>query len=111
MSNKTIKKKKKDIFFKSGYDLFSDKNPKESIRIQYSDMNKIKDTIKKLESLYKKDKYSHTRIVQVANVMNQRVKVQYGENTNKYKLTNKYFNFLKSRTKLKKESERKKLSF
>jgi len=111
MSNKTIKKKKKDIFFKSGYDLFSDKNPQDSIRIQYSNMEKIRDTIKKLESLYKNNKYNHTRIIQVANVMNQRVKVQYGENTNKYKLTNKYFNFLKKRTLLKTDSERKKLSF
>ena len=93
MPNNTIKKKKEDLHFKSGYDLFSDKNPKDSIRIEYSDITKIRSTISKLESLYKKDKYSHRRIVQVANVMNQRVKIQYGENTSKFKLTNKYFNF------------------
>ena len=86
MSNKTGTKKKKDLFFEK-YDLYSDANPKDTIRIKYKTLQDVKDTINKLEKLYKS-----------------------GEDK-RYKLSLKYFNFLKKRTKLKTETERKKISF
>ena len=108
MSNKTGTKKKKDLFFEK-YDLYSDANPKDTIRIKYKTLQDVKDTINKLEKLYKSGKYKHPRISQVANVMTQRLRVM-GEDK-RYKLSLKYFNFLKKRTKLKTETERKKISF
>ena len=105
---KTKTKAKKDLFF-DNYDLYSDANPKDTIRIKYKTIDDVKNTIKKLEKLYKSNKYKHARISQVANVMNQRLKVL--GNDNRYKLSNRYFEFLKKRTKLKTETERKKLIF
>ena len=105
---KTKTKAKKDLFF-NNYDLYSDANPKDTIRIKYKTINDVKDTIKNLERLYKSNKYKHARISQVANVMTQRLKVL--GNDNRYKLSNRYFDFLKKRTKLKTETDRKNLIF
>tara|TARA_R100001440_G_scaffold40955_1_gene60728 strand:- start:7615 stop:7941 length:327 start_codon:yes stop_codon:yes gene_type:complete len=105
---KTKTKAKKDLFF-NNYDLYSDANPKDTITIKYKTINDVKDTIKKLERLYKSNKYKHARISQVANVMTQRLKVL--GNDNRYKLSNRYFEFLKRRTKLKTETSRKNLIF
>ena len=105
---KTKTKAKKDLFF-NNYDLYSDANPKDTIRIKYTTLDDVKDTIKKLERLYKSNKYKHARISQVANVMTQRLKVL--GNDNRYKLSNRYFDFLKKRTKLKTETDRKNLIF
>lgn len=113
MSNKTGTKKKKDLFFEK-YDLYSDANPSDTIRIKYKTLQDVKDTINKLEKLYKTGKYKHVRISQVANVMTQRLRVLQGSSVGedkRYKLSLKYFNFLKKRTKLKTEKERKNLSF
>ena len=74
MSNKTGTKKKKDLFFEK-YDLYSDANPSDTIRIKYKTLQDVKDTINKLEKLYKTGKYKHARISQVANVMTQRLRV------------------------------------
>ena len=108
MSNKTKTKKKENLFFKN-YDLYSDANPKDTIRIKYTTIKDVKDTIKKLEKLYKTNKYPHVRIVQVVNVMTQRLRV-INKNDARYKLSKKYFEFLKKRTKLN-ENDRKKLIF
>ena len=43
--------KKKKTFFEN-YDLYSDANPKDTIRIKYRTLNDVKDTIAKLEKLY-----------------------------------------------------------
>ena len=96
MSNKT--KKKKNTFFEK-YDLFSDANPADSIRIKYATIEDVKNTISKLENLYMNDKYPHARISQVANVMTQRLRV-INPKDKRYILSNKYFQFLKKRTKL-----------
>ena len=109
MSNNTKTKKKKDLFFEK-YDLYSDANPSDTIRIKYKTIQDVKDTIKKLEKLYKSNKYKHSRISQVANVMTQRLRV-IDPNDKRYKLSLKYFNFLKKRTKLKTDKERKNLIF
>lgn len=99
-------KKKSKTFFKN-YDLYSDANPKDTIRIKYDSLDNLKKTIKKLERLYKTNKYPHVRIVQVVNVMTQRLRV-IDINSSRYKLSLRYFNFLKERTKRK---DRKSLVF
>ena len=99
---------KKNTYFEN-YDLYSDANPKDTIRIKYKTIQDVKDTIKKLEDLYKKDKYPHNRIVQVINVMTQRLRV-IDKDDNRFKLSNRYFDFLKERTKQNKDN-RKKLIF
>ena len=107
--NNTKTKKKENLYFKN-YDLYSDKNPKDTIRIKYKSLEDVKNTIKKLEKLYKSNKYPHNRIVQVVNVMTQRLRV-INSKDNRYKLSLKYFNFLKNRNKIKGDKERKKLIF
>ena len=56
--NKTIKKEK--TYFEK-YDLYSDANPKDTIRIKYKTIKDVEDTIDKLERLYKQGKYPHSR--------------------------------------------------
>jgi|TARA_R100000081_G_scaffold88152_1_gene59354 hypothetical protein len=107
--DKAKTKKKKDLYFKE-YDLYSDARPKDTIRIKYKTLEDVKSTIKKLERIYKNGTKPHTRISKIANVMNQRLRV-INTNDSRYKLSNKYFNFLKERTKLKNEKDRKKLIF
>ena len=110
--NKTPKKE--NTFFKN-YDLYSDANPKDTVRIKYASLNDVKDTINKLEKLYKSGKRPHNRIVQIANVMTQRLRVIKDKNPNiiagRYNLSKKYFDFLKERTKIKGDKERKNLVF
>lgn len=88
---------KKNTYFKN-YDLYSDANPKDTVRIKYDTLENVKKTIKKLESLFKTNKRPHVRIVQIANVMTQRLRV-INKNDARYKLSKKYFEFLKQRTK------------
>tara|TARA_R100001129_G_C5244161_1_gene226399 strand:- start:466 stop:798 length:333 start_codon:yes stop_codon:yes gene_type:complete len=107
--NNTKTKKKENLYFKN-YDLYSDANPKDTIRIKYKTLQDVKDTINKLEKLYKSNKYKHVRISQVANVMTQRLRV-INANDKRYKLSKKYFEFLKKRTKLRNHNDRKKLIF
>jgi hypothetical protein len=106
--------KKTNTFFKN-YDLYSDANPKDTIRIKYETKNDVINTIKKLESIYKKGTKPHKRISQIANVMTQRLRVIKDKNPSinkgRYEISNRYYEFLKLRTKLKNENERKKLKF
>jgi len=105
--NKT--KKKQNLYFKN-YDLYSDATPNDTIRIKYTTIDDIKNTIKKLERLYKTNKYPHTRISKVANVMTQRLRV-INDKDKRYHLSNKYFDFLKKRTKQKDNNKRKQMIF
>lgn len=107
--NHTKKKKKENLFFKN-YDLYSDANPADTIRIRYKTLEDVRSTIHKLEKLYKTGKYPHVRISQVTNVMTQRLRV-INENDKRYKLSKKYFEFLKKRTQIKDHKQRKQLSF
>ena len=73
----------------------------------------VKTTITKLEKLYKKGKYNHRRITQVAMIMRVRLKIldkskakNKEQIINRYKLAKKYGDFLKTRTPLK-EQDRK----
>ena len=84
-------------------------------------MNDVKNTIKKLEKLYKTNQYSHKRIWQVGMIMkvrleamNKHKKTLYknAKNVNKrYKLAKKYFLFLSARSHKKTFTERKKMTF
>ena len=54
-------------------------------------LKELKETIKNLEKIYKEGKYTHARIVQVANVLKQRLRVINTEDK-RYKLIEKYVN-------------------
>ena len=107
---------KKEFLFnpnnpKKSFDVYIDKNPKDTIKIKYTTLKDVKDTIKKLEKLYKSGKYPHKRISQVSMIMMVRLKVMKDKKPKHYNLANRYFEFLKKRTKVKGEKERKKLIF
>jgi hypothetical protein len=53
-----------------------------------------------LEKLYKTYKYDHKRIFQVGMIMKVRLELLQDKKPEQYKLANKYFKFLKKRTKL-----------
>jgi len=106
----TVKKKKhsktkKKFFFnpndpKKSFDVYIDKNPKDTIHITYTTTDDVKNTIDKLERLYKSKKYSHKRIWQVGMIMKVRLEVLKNIKPEQYKLSKKYFEFLGNRTKL-----------
>jgi hypothetical protein len=115
--NKRSKKNKtkKQFLFnpknpKKSFDVYIDKNPKDTIKIKYTTVEDVKNTIEKLEKLYKSKKYSHKRIWQVGMIMKVRLQVLKNIKPKQYALANKYFIFLGKRTKLE-EGERYKLSF
>ena len=70
---KTRKNKKRFLYNpnnpKKSFDVYIDKNPKDTIHIKYTTVSDVKHTIKKLERLYKSKKYSHKRIWQVGMIM------------------------------------------
>ena len=85
---------------KKSFDVYIDKNPKDTIPIKYTTVNDVKETIKKLESLYKNKKYTHKRIWQVGMIMKVRLEVLKDIKSRQYKLSERYFKFLGERTKL-----------
>jgi len=108
-------KTKKQFLFnpanpKKSFDVYIDKNPRDTINIKYTTVEDVKNTINKLEKLYKNKKYTHKRIWQVGMIMNVRLKVLRNKKPKQYALSNKYFTFLGKRTKLD-EKSRYKLSF
>ena len=82
-------------------------NPSNTISIKYKTYEDVRDTITKLERLYKNKKFSHKRIWQVAMIMKVRLDVikkkfpHVKEIDKRVNLATKYYNFLKKRTKLK----------
>lgn len=106
---------KKEFFFnpdnpKKSFDVYIDKNPKDTIPIKYKTIEDVKNTIKKLERLFKQDKYPHKRIFQVAMIMMVRLRV-INPNDRRTKLATRYKNFLNQRTKIKDHSDRKNFKF
>ena len=123
--NKTKNKTRKQQFLfnpnnpKKSFDVYIDKNPNDTIHIKYTTIEDVKNTIKKLERLYKANKYTHKRIWQVGMIMKVRLEVIYKKKDKypnaknikeRFDLSNKYFKFLGKRTKLDKKL-RKKLVF
>ena len=108
-------KTKKQFFFnpnnpKKSFDVYIDKNPKDTINIKYKTMEDIINTIEKLERLYKNKIYTHKRIWQVGMIMLVRLKVLKDKKPRQYNLANNYFKFLGKRTKLS-DKDRYKLTF
>jgi hypothetical protein len=110
------KKKKKSFLFnpndpKRSFDVYKDKNPRDTIPIKYTTLDDIKKTIKKLERLYKTDKYTHKRIWQVGMIMYVRLKHLKNKKPEIFKLSKRYFEHLGKRSKLKNIKDRKNLKF
>jgi hypothetical protein len=115
-NNKKSKNKTKKQFLynprnpKKSFDVYIDKNPKDTIHIKYTTIEDVENTIDQLEKLYKNKKYSHKRIWQVGMIMKVRLKVLQLKKPRQYALANKYFKFLGNRTKLS-EKDRYNISF
>lgn len=110
------KQKKKTFLFNPGnpsksFDVYIDKNPSDTIPIKYKTVKDVKDTIYKLEKLYKTRRYNHKRIWQVGmilkvrlGILNKYSKTKYKKAINtkeRYNLANNYFKFLGKRSKIK----------
>ena len=85
---------------KKSFDVYIDKNPKDTIHIKYTTTQDVKNTIDKLEKLYKNKKYTHKRIWQVGMIMKVRLEVLKHKKPEQYTISKKYFDFLRKRTKL-----------
>jgi len=112
--NKTRKQTKQFLFNpndpKKSFDVYIDKNPKDTIPIKYTTIEDVRHTIQHLEKLYKRKKYPHKRIWQVGMIMKVRLEVLKEKKPEQYSLAKKYFEFLGKRTKLE-EKERYRFSF
>ena len=85
INKKYINKTKKQFLYnpnnpKKSFDVYIDKNPDDTIHIKYSSLDDVKNTIDKLENLYKNKKYSHKRIWQVGMIMKVRLNVLKSNN-------------------------------
>ena len=85
---------------KKSFDVYIDKNPKDTIHIKYTTTEDVKNTINKLEKLYKERKYTHKRIWQVGMIMKVRLEVLKNKKPEQYSISKKYLEFLGKRTKL-----------
>ena len=114
---KTIKGgSKKQFLFnpnnpKKSFDVYIDKDPSDTIPIKYTTLQDVKNTIKKLERLFKQGKYPHKRIWQIGMILRVRLKVLKKKKPEEYKLAERYFKFLGQRTKIKTLNDRKKFTF
>jgi hypothetical protein len=95
---------------KKSFNVYIDKNPKDTIPIKYKTVEDVKDTISRLESLYKNKKYPHKRIWQVGMIMKVRLEVLKDMKPRQYRLAERYFKFLGKRTQMN-EKERFRTSF
>ena len=98
-NHKNKNKTKKQFLFnptnpKKSFDVYIDKNPKDTIHIKYTTLEDVENTIDKLEKLYKNKKYTHKRIWQVGMILKVRLKALQSKKPKQYALANKYFKFL-----------------
>jgi len=123
---KTTKKKKQTFLYnpnnpKTSFDVYINKNPSDTISIKYKTVEDVKNTIRKLERLYRQKKYQHKRIWQVGMIMKVRLEAMNKYKKTKYKnaknvfsryiTAKKYFIFLGKRSKINGFKERCKLKF
>ena len=106
------KTKKKQFLYnpddpKKSFDVYIDKNPKDTIPIKYKEVKDVKNTIKKLERLYKQGKYPHKRIWQVGMIMKVRLEVLKKKKSKQFQLANRYFKHLGKRSKIKNKDKKK----
>ncbi len=106
-TKKVLNKTRKFLFNPNNpdksFDVYIDKNPKDTIPISYKTVDNVKGTILKLEKLYKSKKYTHKRIWQVGMIMKVRLEVLKEKKRCEYALANRYFKFLSRRTDLSEE--------
>jgi hypothetical protein len=95
---------------KKSFNVYINKNPKDTIPIKYKTVEDVKDTISRLESLYKNKQYPHKRIWQVGMIMKVRLEVLKDMKPRQYRLADRYFKFLGKRTQMN-EKERFRTSF
>ncbi len=95
---------------KKSFDVYIDKNPKDTISIKYKTYSGTLKTIRKLERLYKSKKYTHKRIKQVAMILMVRLRVLKNKKKKSYVLAKRYHDFLSKRTKAS-HKQRFKMSF
>lgn len=115
-SKKNSRRSSKKFYFnpndpKKSFDVYIAKNPDYSISIKYKTLKDVQNTIKKLERLFKTQKYDHKRIWQVGMIMYVRLRVLKEQKPKEYQLAKKYFKFLGQRTKKKTFEERKEMVF
>tara|TARA_B100000963_G_scaffold361844_1_gene400230 strand:- start:5203 stop:5766 length:564 start_codon:yes stop_codon:yes gene_type:complete len=106
---------------KKSFDVYINKNPADTINIKYKTLDDVKNTIKKLEKLYKNKYYSHKRIWQVGMIMKVRLEAMLKHKNTLYKnaknvkqryiLSKKYFEFLGKRSKVLSFNKRKSMIF
>ena len=89
---------------KLSFNVYEDKNPSNTIPIHYKTIVDVKNTVKKLEKLYKAKKYTHKRVWAVAMIMKVRLEVLKQKKPDEYKLAKRYFEFLSERTKMNEEN-------
>jgi hypothetical protein len=82
------------------FNVYIDKDQSDTIPIRYKTVSDVKNTIQKLERLYKSGAYPHKRIWQVAMIMKVRLEVLKKSKLEQYKLAKQYLDFLSKRTKM-----------
>ena len=87
-------------WFQSGFYSMNESELKKVLKKTKLILGDVKETIKKLESLYKNKKYTHKRIWQVGMIMKVRLEVLKDIKPRQYNLSERYFKFLGERTKL-----------
>ena len=102
---RTTKKKPRRFLYhpndpSKSFDVYINKNPKDTIPIRYTTVQDVKETIQRLESLYKRKQYPHKRIWQVGMIMKVRLEVLKDKKPEQYRLAKRYFTFLGKRTKM-----------
>jgi hypothetical protein len=96
---------------KKSFDVYIDKDPSDTIPIKYKEVKDVKQTIRKLERLYKQDKYPHKRIWQVGMIMKVRLEVLKKKKPKQHQLAKKYFKHLGERSKIKDKDKKKENEF
>jgi uncharacterized protein (DUF2237 family) len=86
------------------FNVYIDKNPRDTIPIRYKTLEDVEKTIDKLEKLYKSHRYTHRRIWSVGMIMKVRLEVLKQKKPEEYRLAKRYFEFLSNRTKMNEEN-------
>lgn len=108
---KTIRKNKKISMPGTWDDIYTDANPADTIHIKYATLDDVRNTINRLEKIYKSGKQSHTRITKIALVMRVRLDILKESKPEQYALASRYSEFLKTRTQLGDDKQRRQLNF
>lgn len=80
--------------------IYTNENPYNTIPIHYATIQDVRNTITRLERLYKQKRYSHQRICQVGLILKVRLGILKDKKPTEYALVDQYMNFLKQRSSL-----------